>query len=250
VIHWERRGLAGVATIDRQERRNALDAEHCNALRAHLAREREIRAVVLTGAGSAFCAGADLGTRFGETAEDSFRPAFDQMLDELTAHPAPVIAAVHGPAIGAGCQLAVACDLRVVGPRATFGIPAAKLGVFLSPANLVRLVALVGSGPARDLMMTARIYDADEAAAIGLVSRVATDPVAAALELADEVAALAPITIAGAKRALNLCSPITGLPESALTELALIEQRAMTSDDVREGVQAFGEKRPPRFEGR
>jgi enoyl-CoA hydratase len=250
VIHWERRGLAGVATIDRPERRNALDAEHCNELRAHLIKEREIRAVVVTGAGSAFCAGADLGARFGPAAQDSFRPAFDRMLDELTAHPAPVIAAVHGPAIGAGCQLAVACDLRVVGPHATFGIPAAKLGVFLSPANLVRLAALVGPGPARDLLMTARTYDADEAAAIGLVTRIAADPVSAALELADEIAAMAPITVAGAKRALNVCSLAANLPESVLAELASLERRAMTSDDVREGVQAFGEKRPPRFKGR
>ncbi|MGH9026181.1 MAG: enoyl-CoA hydratase/isomerase family protein [Acidimicrobiia bacterium] len=249
MICWERRGRIGVATIDRPERRNALDGEHCDELRARFEAEREVRAVVLTGSGSAFCAGADLGSRFGESAEDTFRRAFDRMLDEVVDHPAPVIAAVHGPAIGAGCQLAVACDLRVVGPDARFGIPAARLGVFPSPPNMARLAGLVGPGPARDLMMTARIFDADEAAAVGLVTRAAADPVAASVELAEQIAALAPLTVSGAKRALNLLSPVNDLPEPVAAELTDLEKRAMTSDDVREGMAAFGEKRSPRFNG-
>jgi enoyl-CoA hydratase len=249
VIGWERRARFGVATIDRQERRNALDAEHCDALRTHLEGEHDLRAVVLTGAGSAFCAGADLGTRFGEAAEDTFRPAFDRLLHAIVDHPAPVIAAVHGPAIGAGCQLAVACDLRVVGPDATFGIPAAKLGVFLSPANIARLVALVGPGPGRDLLMTARTLDVHEAAAVGLVTRTADDVVAAADALAEEIAELAPLTVTGAKRAVDRITSQLLTPE-IVAELAAHEERAMTSADVREGMSAFAEKRRPRFEGR
>jgi enoyl-CoA hydratase len=249
VIGWERRGHVAVATIDRQERRNALDAEHCDALRAHLEDEPELRAVVLTGAGTAFCAGADLGTRFGETAEDTFRPAFDRLLNGITDYPAPVIAAVDGPALGAGCQLAIACDLRIAGPDATFGIPAAKLGVFLSPANVARLVALVGPGPARDLLMTARTLDVHEAEAIGLLTRTADDALVAALALAEEIAELAPLTIAAAKRAVDRITSQL-LAADVVSELAALEERAMTSADVREGVSAFAEKRRPRFEGR
>jgi enoyl-CoA hydratase len=248
VIRWERRGRVGVATIDRQERRNALDAEHCDALRARFEGERDLRAVVLTGAGSAFCAGADLGTRFGEAATDTFRPAFDRLLDVIVGHSAAVIAGIHGPAIGAGCQLAVACDLRVASPDATFGIPAAKLGVFLSPANVARLVALVGPGPARDLLMTARTLDRGEAAAIGLVTRTVDDAFGAAVALAEEIADLAPLTVTGAKRAVDRITSQMLTPE-VVAELAALEERAMTSADVREGMSAFAEKRRPRFEG-
>ena len=249
MIRWERRDRIGVATIDRQERRNALDGVHCAELQAHLESAPDVRVIVVTGAGTAFCAGADLGTRFGESAEDTFRPAFDRMLDVLVGHRAAVIAAVHGPAMGAGCQLAVACDLRVVGPDARFGIPAAKLGVFLSPPNMARLVALLGPGPAADLMMTARALDRDEAAAVGLVTRGADDPLAGALGLADEISQLAPLTIESTKRALTRHAAAILTPEVA-AEWAALEHHAMTSDDVREGMSAFAEKRSPRFEGR
>jgi enoyl-CoA hydratase len=114
VIHFEERGHVGVATIDRQERRNALNGELCAQLRGHLERSGELRAIVITGAGSAFCSGADLGTRFEVDADattDTFRPAFEEMLDAIVAHPAPVLAAINGPAIGAGMQLAVACNV-------------------------------------------------------------------------------------------------------------------------------------------
>src|SRR5437763_1170814 len=99
---------------------------------------------------------------------DTFRPAFDRLLDAIVDYPAPVLAAVNGPAIGAGMQLAVACDLRIAAFTATFSIPAARLGVFLSPANVQRLATLVGQGAARDLLLTARTLAADEAAAVGL----------------------------------------------------------------------------------
>ena len=248
MIRWERRDHVAIATIDRQERRNALDAEHCADLQAQLEAAPDVRAIVITGEGSAFCAGADLGTRFGETAEDTFRPAFDRLIDAMVEHPAAVIAAVHGPALGAGCQLAVGCALRVVGPDAKFGIPAAKLGVFLSPRNMARLVALLGPGPAADLLMTARVMDREEAAAVGLVTRAAADPLAASLALAEELSQLAPLTIASTKRALARFTATLAPPE-VVAELSALEHRAMTSDDVREGMAAFAEKRAPNFRG-
>jgi enoyl-CoA hydratase len=253
MIRWEARDLVGVATIDRPERRNALNAELCTQLLAHLEAEPDLRAVVVTGAGDkAFCAGADLVVRTEDASEpgggDTFRPTFDRLLDAIVDYPAPVLAAVNGPAIGAGMQLAVACDVRVAVFGATFSIPAARLGVFLSPVNVQRLAALVGQGAARDLLLTARTLDADEAAAVGLVQRRVPDALDGALELAVEIAELAPLTVQGHKRALNLVAG--GVDDDALNEMRSLEERAFTSRDLREGLAAFAEKRGPRFEGR
>jgi enoyl-CoA hydratase len=253
VIRWEVRDLVGLATIDRPERRNALNADLCAQLLEHLEAERDLRAVVLTGAGDkAFCAGADLVVRTEDASEpgggDTFRPAFERTLDAVVDYPAPVLAAVNGPAIGAGMQLAVACDLRVAAFSATFSIPAGRLGVFLSPANIQRLATLVGQGAARDLLLTSRALDVDEAAAIGLVQRRAPDALDAALELAAEIAELAPLTVQGHKRALNLVAG--GVDAAALDEMRELETRAFASRDLREGLAAFADKRTPRFEGR
>ena len=253
MIRWEVRDRVGVATIDRPERRNALNADLCLQLLGHLDSAPDLRAVVVTGAGDkAFCAGADLAVRAADTAEpggaDTFRPAFDRLLDAIVDYPAPVLAAVNGPAIGAGMQLAVACDLRVAAFGATFSIPAARLGVFLSPPNIQRLAALVGQGAARDLLLAARTLDADEAAAVGLVQRRVPDALVAALELAEEIAEFAPLTVQGHKRALKLV--LGGIDPVAIDEMRALEARAFGSEDLQEGLAAFGEKRTPRFEGR
>ncbi len=266
MIQWERDGAVGVAVIDRPERRNALNAELCEELRARLVEARDLRAVVIGGAGDkAFCSGADLGRRAADLegtqsadsqsgrlehgGNDSFRPAFEAMLDEIVAYPAPVIAAVNGVALGAGMQLAVACDLRVVAPRATFGIPAAKLGVLVSSANVARLAVLVGQAAARDVLLTARVLTIDEAEPLGLVQRRADDALAAARALAAELAALAPMSIAGHKRALNLVASGGELSTGDAAELAALEAAAFASRDLQEGLAAFAEKRPARFEG-
>jgi enoyl-CoA hydratase len=256
-IRWERDGAVGVAVIDRPERRNALSAELCDELREHVEQNGDLRAVVISGSGDrAFCAGADLGRRATEVGGlehgggDSFRPAFESLLDAIVASPPPVIAAVNGAALGAGMQLAVACDLRVVAPHATFGIPAARLGVLLSGSNIGRLATLVGQAAARDVLLTARVFDVENATRVGLVQRVADDALMAARGLASDIAALAPLTIAGHKRALNLVAEAQVLSLEMRAEVKALETDAFASADLQEGLAAFAEKRSPRFEGR
>ena len=144
---------------------------------------------MITGEGVAFCAGADIMRRAEDTGglehggADTFRPAFELVLDAIVEHPAPVIAAVNGAALGAGMQLAVACDLRVVAPTAKVGIPAAKLGVLLSAPNIRRLAVLVGQGAARDILLTGRTITIDEARArSGSCSGSSDDALATALD--------------------------------------------------------------------
>ncbi len=247
----------GVAVIDRPERRNALSADLCGDLLANLEGNPDLRAVVITGAGEkAFCAGADLGQRASDVGGlehgggDTFRPAFERLLDAIVAFPGPVLAAVNGAALGAGMQLAVACDLRVTAPNARFGIPAARLGVLLSAANVARLADLVGQAVARDLLLTARILDVSEAEAVGLVQRRSDDALQAALGLAGTISTLAPMSVAGHKAALNLVAEAHALTPGLRDQIQALEADAFASADLQEGLAAFAEKREPNFQGR
>jgi enoyl-CoA hydratase len=256
MIEFETRGLVGLATVNRPERRNALNGDLCIELRDHLVASSELRAIVITGAGSAFCAGADLVTRFAQTEEsthgpvDTFRPAFEELLDAIVAHPAPVIAAVNGPAMGAGMQLAVACDIRVAVPDAKFGMPVGKLGVHLSPRNIWRLAELAGQGSARDILLAGRVLNGEEASRIGVVQRVDADALGASLALAEQIAASAPLSTRGHKRSLNLVAEQQWLSETARAEVAALEKAAFASTDLQEGMAAFAEKRTPNFQGK
>ena len=233
MIAQHRDGDVTVIEIDRHERRNALDTAHCHDLRAALT--GTARAIVITGAGSSFCAGADLGGVY----DTAFRDALYAMLAAVTQVPVPVLAAVNGPAIGAGAQLALACDLRVAAPEATFAIPAARLGIAVNPWTTRRLALLAGTGTAQAMLIGAETLDAGAALRCGLASRLGDR--GAALTWASELAGLAPLSLGYAKKAINQ-------PDS--TELAKDFDGCWASDDAAEAQRARAAKRPPRFRGR
>lgn len=226
-----------VLTLTREERRNALNLDLCRAIhRATLdAVEQGARVIVVTGRGSAFCSGADLGGVYGP----EFLEALYGMLHGLTQLPVPVIAAVNGPAIGAGTQLSIACDLRVADETARFAVPTARNGMAVDGWTIRTLAQLAGTGRARRLMLAAEELDRDEAILAGLVDRAGT--LADALAWAHEIAALAPLALAHNKLVLN------GGDDAAVN--ASFES-VWASADVREAAAARAERRPPTFTGR
>jgi enoyl-CoA hydratase len=242
MIHTEQYGRVSLIRIDRPERRNALDEQHCidlhRAVDAALA--DRARCLVLTGAGTAFCSGADLRGVYGE----EFRAALYGMLGAICAAPIPVLAAVNGPAIGAGTQLAIAADLRVADATARFGVPTARLGLAVDPWTVRRLGLLAGGGPARAMLLGCDELTVDAAERAGLVDRRGT--LDDALLWAEQIAGLAPLTLAYNKAALEDAFE-AGRP-SAGTERAFAA--CWDSEDFAEGRAASQQKRPPRFEGR
>ncbi|GAB2934008.1 enoyl-CoA hydratase [Rhodococcus aerolatus] len=236
------RDTVAVLEMNRPERRNALSSELCRALLAGLdeAEAGGARAVVLTGEGSSFCAGADLTILVG----DDYLPLLVGMLRRVADFPVPVIAAVNGPALGAGTQLAVCCDLRVGAPDAVFGLPTAKLGAAAEAWTIRRLALVAGGSVARLMTLAGRRVDLAGALACGLVDE--AGDLDAALALADEVAQLAPLSLRYSKRVLTeaLEPPF----EPAWVGEAVRE--AWLSEDFAEGKAAMAEKRPARFTGR
>ena len=239
MIRSERRDRVAVLTIDRQERRNAVDAPTLDELHAALEDTSDARVVVLTGAGGHFCAGADLSEVEGE----HFVAALRRVLLALRDVPRPVVAAVEGAALGAGTQLAIACDLRVGAPDAQFGIPAAKLGLMVDEWTVQRLALLAGHGPARAMLLAAEVLDGEAAYRLGLVQRLGR--LEDALAWAGEIAGLAPLTIAGHKLAINRLEPSGGGDPDVRDAFA----RAWASADLAEGMASFRERRRPDFRG-
>jgi enoyl-CoA hydratase len=228
-----------VVTLDRPERRNAIDHETLIGLLDAQREAAAARVVVLTGAPPAFSAGADLtGVEEGE-----FASALHRVLRGFTSMPVPVIAAVDGPALGAGTQLAIFCDLRVATPGSRFGIPAARLGIVIDHVTVERMTRELGWPIARAMLVAAEQYDATALHAAGAVHRLGG--LDEAMGWARELAALAPLAIAGHKLALERSAPPPAVDD--LVDAA--RRAAWTSADAAEGRRAFLEKRPARFTG-
>lgn len=254
-VHLDLLGGVATITIDRPERRNAINLEALEAFDAALttAIEAEVHCVIVTGAAGHFCAGADLK----ELEDLAFTRALRAMLDDLADLPVPTIAAVSGACMGLGMQLALACDLRLATGEARFAVPVARLGLMVDHWTLQRLALFAGHSMARWLTMTAMPISAERAAEVGLVHElVAPGPdgpgaavLAAADELASGIALLAPLTLAGTKLGLNqLEAGAAALDPAGAYQQAF--ETAWASDDLVEGRRAFEERRAPRFGGR
>lgn len=242
-------------TFQRPKARNAMTFEMYDVLEQTARRandEADVTALVVTGAGGAFVAGTDIA-QFADfkTAEQAYayEERMDRVLGALEGVRKPTIAAIAGATTGGGLAIAAACDLRIGTAGATFGMPIARtLGNCLSLANLVRLAGLVGAARVKELIFTARIISADEARAIGLVSEIVADERALRArvdELAAAMSTHAPLTLWATKEGLRRIRERL-LPEEGRDLVAL----CYTSEDFREGVRAFMEKRRPVWNGK
>lgn len=247
----------GTLTLNRPEARNALSVEMCDAIVAALEEidRTDARAVLVRGRGRVFCSGADFAAVSGPGGLD-FVVAFERMLEAVARHRLPTIAVIHGAALGGGLQLATACDFRVAAEDAHIGIPSGRLGILVNFENVRRLALLVGVAVAKEVLMTARTYDGIEATTAGLVHRaVPPDELdQAAATWARELAALAPLSVQGSKRALQAivddASDPRGRSADSVAAIDELVAEAYASEDLQEGVRAMQEKRPPRFTGR
>ena len=251
----ERKDRVAVLTINRPDKLNALNLATRNDITAafdELRADDSIRVVVVTGAGEkAFIAGADIAEFAGRTAHQQ-RAVMQQMkvFSLVEEFPKPVIAAINGFCLGGGCELALACDLRVASDRASFGQPEINLGIIPGGGGTQRLTRLVGEGKAMELILTGDIINAQAAYGIGLVNMVvpAADLEAKTMELANRIAEKSPVALRMAKEAVKLASR-SSLDEGLRREVDLFAL-CFSSEDKDEGVSAFLEKRRPVFKGK
>lgn len=246
-------GPVATITLDRTEKRNALDAETLAALVAELRRlddDASVRAIVIAGDERAFAAGADLGDLGSAGAVELYRSGFSEHWDAVAAIRTPLVAAVRGYALGGGLELALACDVVVIAADAVLGFPEVRLGILPGAGGTQRLLRAVGKAVALDLLLTARRIDGAEAARLGIASRVvaSAEVEEAAHVAAAEIAEGAPVAAAMIKSAV-LAGFEMPLGAAVAHERALSALIAASADRA-EGMRAFGARETPTFEGR
>jgi len=246
-------------TLSRPEARNALDHELLDAIAGampSLDRGIEVRCVVITGAGGAFSAGYDIASipeeSFERGAESLVAHPFHAALQAVASHPWPVVAAINGHALGGGLELALACDLRICARSAKLGMPPARLGLIYGHTGLQRFIDAIGVPRTKELFLTGRNLSAERAEEIGLVHQLADDEelADAGLSLASEVASNAPLSMKGNKHAIDTLNAYSRLTPEQEEELVELRRSCFGSEDFREGIRAFAEKRRPRWRGR
>jgi len=249
----------GRLTIANPERRNALDHDILHAIAEvmpTLDRGIEIRCVIITGDGSIFSAGYDIADipdeSFEADAEALVAHPFHAAMEAITAHPYPVVAAINGHCLGGGLELAVRCDLRLSVMGAKLGMPPAKLGLIYGHTGLQKFIDVVGVARTKELFLTGRNLSAPRAMAIGLIHDTVPEGELpeTALRLAAEIAANAPLSMRGNKRAIETLNSYPRLTAEQERDLIELRRSCFESADFREGIRAFAEKRAPRWTGR
>jgi len=254
-LHVEDHHAVRTITLDRPASKNGVTPDVGVRLREAIAvAPAQIRAIVLAGAHGAFCSGLDLKDAMQrgldrEKIAEALRDAFHGVIHALVDSPRPTIAAVDGPAVGYGCDLALACDLRIVSERAVFGEVFVKRGLMPDGGGTYWLPRLVGLGRALELAYTGDLVDAVRAERIGLANRIVPSPELAAhvAELAARLADGPPLALRAIKRAIH--ASLDGTLDAALEREAAGQIQLLASHDFAEGVSAFLQKRPPRFKG-
>lgn len=246
-IDLSRDGTTALVTINNPGKRNAMTDDmwrQVPAVMREIDADGSILATVLTGAGDAFCAGADI-TGLDEL-HHTERPANAE--SAIAASHTPVIAAIEGPCFGGGVQMAVACDLRIAGAGATFSTPPARLGIVYPVSATQRMLHLMGVAVTKEMLFTAARLDAERALSVGLLNRVVAEGTAldAALATAREMAALSQLTIHASK---EIVDGLVGRDLSAETAISWVA-RANEGPDLREGMEAFTQRRAPNFSWR
>lgn len=257
LVEVTREGAVAFLELSRPEQRNALSVGLCDAIVDALDdidSDPTTRVVVLRGRGKVFCSGADFAAVAGGGGME-FLPRFERMLEAVARFRLPTVAQINGAALGGGLQLAAVCDFRIAADDAKLGIPSTKLGIVVNLENVRRQVLLTGPVVAREVLMTGRMFTGPEAAAAGLANRSVpeADLATECRTLAEGIALLAPLSVQGAKRAIQVVLDSTGgtralAPEDA-AEIDRLVEEAYTSEDLVEGIGALQEKRPPKFTG-
>jgi enoyl-CoA hydratase/carnithine racemase len=247
-------------TISHPQKRNALDQEILDMMASTLERlaspDSDVRCAMVTGSHGMFSAGYEIGEinkgRFQEEAERLIAHPFTKALQALESFPYPTLAVLPGHTIGGGLELAVTCDLRIAATGIRLGMPPAKLGLVYSHTGLRRFIDAIGVPRTRELFLLGSYIDSDTALQWGLVNRLAApdELEADALALAVELAANAPLSQRGNKRVIAaLLQARSTLPEDVEQELIALRRASFESSDLREGMQAFAQKRAPRWTG-
>ncbi len=251
----EKDGPIAVLSVNRPKALNALNEDTLEELDQaidQVALDEEVKVIIITGAGNAFVAGADIVAMQTKTAIEgkAFGALGQEVFMKIEKLLKPVIAAVNGFALGGGCELAMACDIRIASEKARFGQPEVGLGIVPGFAGTQRMPRLIGSGLAKELIFTGDMIDANRALQIGLVNRVvpAESLLDEAKQLAQKIVSKAPLAVRYAKQAIN-----EGL-QVDLERGQLIEQDLLalcfSTEDQKEGMKAFLEKRKPEFKER